>query len=339
MLKLPSLKLPSLGSLTNLSFPGAARRTPGFVCINLWPDRIDVSHVVTAGKERPEIKQCDSYRKLGGEVTTLTRLRRDLHLDRCRCTTLLKSSDYQMIQVEAPNVLPNEMKNAVRWRIKDMIDFPVNEATVDSVFIPGTEAAVGRPAQMLAVAARNQVIAAAVKPFNDAEIPLEIIDVPEFAQRNIARFLEPEGRGVALLSLDDRSGLLTFTCDGELYQHRRIDVTLASLRGADPGENEGADVRMELEGPYERLAVELQRSLDHFDRQFPRVAVAKLVVTPVPGADKLTDYLGNRLDFPVEWLHLSEVMDFPDIVELHEPARQSQCLQLIGGALRVEGAA
>ena len=332
------MKLPSLGALKNLKLPGSARRTPGFVCINLWPDRVDVSHVVAAGRERPEIKRCDSYRKVGGEAATLTRLRRELHLDRYRCATLLKSGDYQIIQVEAPNVLPNEMKNAVRWRIKDMIDFPVDEATVDSVSIPGTEAAAGRAAQMLAVTARNQVIAAVVKPFNDADIPLEIIDVPEFAQRNIARCLEQEGRGVALLSLDDRGGLLTFTCGGELYQHRRIDVTLASLRVAGPGENEGADVRLELEGPYERLAVELQRSFDHFDRQFPRVAVAKLVVTPVPGADKLRGYLGNRLELPVELLYLSEVMDFPDIVELHEPARQAQCLQLIGGALRVEAA-
>jgi MSHA biogenesis protein MshI len=328
------MKLPSLGALKNLKLPGAVRHTPGFVCINLWPDRIDVAHVVTAGKERPEIKQCDSYRKVGGEVTTLTRLRRDLHLDRYRCTTLLKSTDYQIVQVEAPNVLPNEIKNAVRWRVKDMIDFPVNDATVDSVTIPGTEAAAGRPAQMLAVAARNQAIAAVVKPFNDADIPLEVVDVPEFAQRNIARILEPEGRGVALLSLDDRGGLLTITCGGELYQHRRIDVTLASLRGAGPGQNEGGEVKLELEGPYERLAVELQRSLDHFDRQFPRVTVAKLVVTPVPGADQLTTHLGNRLDFPVEWLYLSELMDFPDIVELHEPARQAQYLHLIGGALR-----
>jgi len=332
------MKLPSLGALKNLKLSGAVRRTPGFVCINLWPDRVDVSHVVAGGKSRPEIKRCDTFRKVGGEAATLTRLRRDLQLDRCRCTTVLKSGDYQIIQVEAPNVLPNEMKNAVRWRIKDMIDFPVDEATVDSVSIPGSDAAAGRAAQLLAVTARNQVIAAVVKPFNDADIPLEIIDVPEFAQRNIARYLEPDGSGVALLSLDDRGGLLTFTRGGELYQHRRIDVTLASLRGASPGEGEGAELRMELEGPYERLAVELQRSLDHFDRQFPRVAVAKLVVTPVPGADKLRGYLGNRLDLPVELLYLSEVMDFPDIVELHEPARQVQCLQLIGGALRVESA-
>jgi MSHA biogenesis protein MshI len=333
------MKLPSLGALKSLKLSGTARRTPGLVCINVWPDRVDVSHVVAANKERPEIKRCDSYRKIGGEGAILARLRRDLHLDRCRCATLLKSGDYQIIQVEAPNVLPDEIKNAVRWRVKDMIDFPVDEATVDAVAIPSTEVAVGRAAQMIAVAARNQVLAGIVKPFNDADIALEIIDVPEFAQRNIARYLEPEGRGVAMLSLDDRGGLLTFTSGGELYQHRRIDVTLSSLRGAGPTEGEGEEVRLELEGPYERLATELQRSLDHFDRQFPRVAVAKLVLAPVPGADKLRNHLGNRLDLPVELLYLSEVMDFPDIVELHEPARQAQFLPTIGGALRVEGSA
>ena len=333
------MKLPTLGTLKSLKLPGAAARSaPGLVCINLWPDRVDVSQVVASGKGRPEIKRCESHRKAGGEAATLTRLRRELHLDRYRCTTLLKSGDYQIIQVEAPSVLPNELKNAVRWRIKDMIDFPVDEATVDAVSIPTVEAAAGRAAQMIAVAARNQVIAGVVKPFNDADIPLEFIDVPEFAQRNIARFLEPEGRGVALLSLDDRGGLLTFTSGGELYQHRRIDVTLASLRGASPEGGDGAEIRMELEGPYERLATELQRSLDHFDRQFPRVAVAKLVLSPVPGADKLRTYLGSRLELPVELLYLSEVMDFPDIVELHEPARQAQFLHTIGGAMRVESA-
>jgi MSHA biogenesis protein MshI len=335
------LKLPSLAALKNLRLPGSAGRAPGTMCINLWPDRVDVSHVVThtlaSGKERPEIKRCESYRRVGGDVSVLSRLRGDLQLDRYRCTTLLKSGDYQMIQVEAPNVLPSELRTAMRWRLKDMIDFPVDEATVDAVSIPGSEGAPGRPAQMIAVAARNQVIAAAVKPFNDADITLEIIDVPEFAQRNIARCVEPEGRGVTMLSLDDRGGLLTFTSGGELYYHRRIDVTLASLRGAAAGDRgEGADLRMELEGPNERLLIEVQRSLDHFERQFPRVQVAKLVLAPAPGAEALRGYLGGRLELPVELLQLSEVMEFPDIAELNEPARQAQFLPAIGAALRQE---
>jgi MSHA biogenesis protein MshI len=330
------VKLPSLGAVKSLKLPGTARRASGLACINIWPDRVDVSRVAVAGKGRPEIQVCDSYRKLGGDAATLSRLRRELKLDQCRCTTLLKSGDYQMVQLDAPGVLPNELKNAVRWRLKDMIDFPVDDATVDAILIPGAE---GTAAQALAVAARNQVIAATIKPFNDADIPLEIIDVPEFAQRNIARCFESEGRGVAALSLDDRGGLLTFTSGGELYQHRRIDVTLSSLSGAGTEQKDGAEVRMELEGPFERLVMELQRSLDHFERRFPNVTLAKLVVTPVPGKDNLRSYLANRLELPVEMLYLFEVMDFPDTAELHEPAQQARYLHTIGAAMRVEGAA
>ena len=338
------MRLPSLGALRNLKLPNPMRaRSPGrgsdLICIIIWPDRVDVSHVVTKDMARPRIERCESYPRAGGDVAVLKRLRRQLHLDRYRCTTLLKTGDYQIIQVEAPNVLPEEMQNAVRWRIRDMIDFPAEEATVDSVSIPGSEGAAGGPAQLFAVAARNQVIAAAIKPFDDADIALEVVDIPEFAQRNLARCLEPQERGVALLALNERGGLLTFTCGGELYQHRRIDITLASLRGAPTEQRESVELQLESESPYERLVVELQRSLDYFERQFPRVTLAKLVVTPVVGADDLRPFLVNRLDIPVELLYLSQVMDFPDVVELHEPARQAQRVDAIGAALRMEGTA
>jgi len=41
----------------------------------------------------------------------------------------------------------------------------------------------------------------------------------------------------------------------------------------------------------------------------------------------------------VALLYLSEVMDFPRIPELYEHARQAQCLQMIGAAMREEVAA
>jgi len=85
---------------------GSKGRKPGWFCINLMPDRVDVCHVNATGKARPEILLCDSYRKEGGDLTTLTRLRRELDLDRYRCTTLLSSGDYQIVQVEAPANVP-----------------------------------------------------------------------------------------------------------------------------------------------------------------------------------------------------------------------------------------
>ena len=39
--------------------------------------------------------------------------------------------------------------------------------------------------------------------------------------------VEPDGRGVAMLSFGEDGGLLTVTFGGELYLSRRIDVTLA----------------------------------------------------------------------------------------------------------------
>jgi len=324
------MKLPSLGILKNLKLPGTARRKPGFLCVNLWPDRVDVSRVVTSGQARPEISLCHSYSKEGDDdAATLGRLRKELQLDRYHCTTLLRSGDYQVVQVDAPNVPEQEARSAVRWRIKDMIDYPVEAAVVDAWFVPQPAKATGRPPQMLAVAARNEVIAARVKPFHEADIPLEVIDIPELAQRNLARCLETEGRGLALLAIDDQSAMLTFTCGGELYQLRRIDVSIPSLADAFPDQRAGL---------YDRLVLELQRSLDHFDRQFHHVAVAKLVVTPVPGADDLGEHLAANLDVPVEVLYLSEIMDFPAVPDLHEPLRQAQCLPLIGAAMRKEAA-
>jgi MSHA biogenesis protein MshI len=307
---------------------GAKGQNPGWLCINVRPDRVDVSHVVTRGRARPQITRCESFRKAGDDAATLSRLRKELQLDRYRCTTLLKSGDYQMVQVDAPNVPVQEAKSAVRWRIRDLIDYPVEAAAIDALFIPQPDGGAGRAAQMIAVAAKNDVIAATVRPFNEADIALEVIDVPELAQRNLAQCLETEGRGLALLALDEDSALLTISSGGELYLHRRIDVSLTSLAAAAPEERAAL---------YEKLVLELQRSFDHFGRQFRNVAVARVLVTPVPGADDMREYLAANLDVPVALLYLSEIMDFPHTPELHEPLRQAQCLQLIGAAMR-EGA-
>ena len=301
------------------------RRRPGWLCINVHPQRVDVSHVLARGRARPEVLLCDSYRKEGDDRATLTRLRRELQLDRYHCTTLLRSGDYQMLQVEAPNVPAAEAKIAVRWRVKDMVDFPVDAATVDALSIPAEGAA--RNPQMFAVAARNDVIAATVKPFGEANIELEVIDIPELAQRNVAHLCEQEGRGLAFLAFDEGGGLLTFTSGGELYQFRRMDAAVGTFAAAGPEQRRAL---------YDRIVLELQRSLDNFDRQFNHIAVSKLVVTPVPNADDLRDHLAASLDLPVVWLDLADIMDFPHIPELREAPRQAQCLRMIGASLRDE---
>ncbi|MBA3903793.1 MAG: agglutinin biogenesis protein MshI [Rhodocyclaceae bacterium] len=309
------------------AFLPGGQNSKGWMAISLYPERIDIARVKRNGDGRPEVAMLDSYRKEGGDKESLARLRKSLRLGNHRCATLLRPAEYQMLQIEAPAVPPDEIREAVRWRIKDMLDYPPTAATIDVLNVPGEGA--GKSRQVFVVAANNALIGPRMQMFEDAKVPLEAIDIQETAQRNIAALYEVENRGLALLSFDENGGLLTFTFKGELYLARRIEITASQMAEAD-GER-----RRQL---FERIGLELQRSLDHFDRQFSFIPLAKLVVAPVAEVPGLIEYLGGNLYVPMESLDLARVMDFPAVPELRNAARQAQCLHTIGIALRDEGA-
>ena len=306
------------------------KRQPGWLALSVNQGSVDLVHIKRAAYGKPEITLCDTYRKEGSDAATLARLRQEFKLDRYRCTTLLKSADYQMHTDDAPNVPAAEMKAAVRWRVKYMIDYPLDAATVDVLDIPDDHNAPARNHLVYAVTARNSVIESCIKPFNEAHVALEVIDIPDLAQRNIAALFEREGRGVAMLAFYENEGILTFTRGGELYLSRRIECPLAQLLQADAGRRNQH---------FERIALEVQRSFDHFNRHYSYVPIVMLLLAPLPQDIGLQQYLASNIDVPVETVDLGAVMDFPGVPELKHPERQSQCLATIGAALREEEAA
>ena len=258
---------------------------------------------------------------------SLEKAGKELHSGSYRCTTVLGGGEYQIMSVEAPNVPREEMKTAMRWRLKDILDFPVDEATFDVLDIPLDPNAAVRPQQsVFAVAARNSVIGARQKLFGAAKVKLSVIDIPEMAQRNISALLEPEGRGVAVLSFGEDGGLLTVSWRGELYLTRRIDVTLAQLLDGDHERKHHA---------FDKITLELQRSLDHVERQFSFISVAKLVLAPT-GASGLDDYLSSNLYTRVETLDLGQLFDLSRIPDLVDAGHQQRFFVPIGAALRAE---
>jgi MSHA biogenesis protein MshI len=111
---------------------------------------------------------------------------------------------------------------------------------------------------------------------------------------------------------------------------RRTEITAAQL-----AEVEGAAREQALD----RLVLELQRSLDHFDRQFSHVGVSRVLVAPLAIDLGLERHLTDALGLPVDTLDLSQVLDFAGAPELRDPARQGYRLHIIGAALREEHAA
>jgi MSHA biogenesis protein MshI len=310
-----------------MGFFGKTRKVSGLLAIGFDADGMCAARITRVPEGKPVVELSTFFpckQPLAPEA--LEKIARELQAAHFQVSTLLGGREYQMLAVEAPNVQPDELKAAVRWRLKDMLDFHVDDATIDVLDIPADKNAAVRASQMFAVAARNAVIEARQALFAKAKVELSVIDIPETAQRNMSALLEPEGRGLALLSFNDAGGLLTVTFGGELYLSRRIDVGIEMIRDTDPERRNQT---------YDKITLELQRSLDHFDRQFHYVTVAKLLLAPLP-TSALHDYLSSNLYMPVDALDLASVLDLSKVPELQALEVQQRHFLALGAALRLE---
>ena len=311
-----------------MAFWHKARKKEGWLAVNAGAAGVTAAVVRRRMDAKPAVLGAAYHPGGRAEAAALlARIARELDAAEHLCSSILVPGEYQLLAVEAPNVPAEEMKTAVGWRLKDLIDFPVPDATIDVLDIPVAQNGLTHNHQVFAVAARNGIIEALQNLYVEAKVDLGAIDIPELAQRNISALLEPEGRGLAMLAFDDHGGLLTVTFRGELYLARRMDIALGQVEGAPEG-------RQAL---YDRIALELQRSLDNFERQFQHVAVSKLVLGPT-GGTSLHDYLSANLYLPVDLLDLDAVFDLDKVPVLRDAAQQARFLTVLGGGLRDEGA-
>src|SRR5690606_32693819 len=121
---------------------------------------------------------------------------------------------------------------------------------------------------------------------------------------------------------------LTFSARGELYLSRHIEISLPQLVQAH------TEAREQL---FDRIALELQRSLDHMDRQYSYVPVSRVLIAPLPDDVALVDYLKGNLSATVEQVNLAEVLDLQDVPALADANEQRARWQALGAALRTDG--
>lgn len=307
-------------------FKRKGKKQPGCLAIGFVTDGLAAACVSRSAGGKPLVEWLAFYPVApDARPGMLARLDKERDLGAYQCSYLLQPEDYQMLVMEAPVVPPDELKSAVRWRLKDMLDFHVDDATFDVLAIPADKGATSRPGSMFAIVAKNLLIGKTQAMFDDAGVDMRVIDIPEMAQRNLSALLEPEGRAIAMLTLADEGVLLTVTAGGELYFSRRMDVTPVQLQ-------------RQPEIVFERITLEMQRSLDHFDRQHHTIPMAKVVLGPMAQASDLQSYLSKNLYIPVEPMTLEAMLDVSRVPELSDIAHQQKYQMLIGAALRHEEA-
>ncbi len=299
------------------------RMLPGLTGIGLRPDGACVVRVERTTGRPPAVTLFD-FRPWGGEdqEKVLTRMALDHDLKRSRCTTVLDPNEYTMLLTEAPDVPPDELRAAIRWRVKDLIDFHINDATLDVFDTPGEKIA-GRARSMYAVAARSAAIQRRAEMMYAAGINLDVIDIPEMAQRNVASLLPEDAKGVVLLSFTPANGLITISKQSDIYLSRNIDIGLDMLAKSD-----------DFTGLFDRIALEVQRSLDYYDSHFRQAPVTFLALAPMPQeVPGLVDYLKANLNATVLTMDLTKLLE----CEVEIPsALLTNCFTALGAALRQE---
>ncbi|MFY9261998.1 MAG: agglutinin biogenesis protein MshI [Gallionella sp.] len=300
-------------------------RDAGLIAVGLAAHGVYLAQVSLSGV-MPCVLRCE-YHEMG-DVTSaaLEKLKRDAKLGDPLFTTVLAAGDYQFLMVEAPNVPVEELKTAVRWKVKDSLSYHVDDATIDVLQIPASQYGAERNQSIYAVAASNVTIQRCESLFEKAKFKLSVIDVPETAQRNIAALFEQEDRALGLLAFDDSGGLITITSGGELYFARRIEITLGQLQDANE------TLRQQHR---ERVELELRRSLDYFDRQYHQLPLSRVMVS-VTTQTELVAFLQANMDVSIEPLDLAQVMDIRAVPDLENSEFLAHILPTLGAALREE---
>ncbi|MEK6747797.1 MAG: hypothetical protein AABY83_01155 [Pseudomonadota bacterium] len=247
----------------------------------------------------------------------LKRLAKSHKLGRTRCTTVLAPPVYRILLTDAPNVPKNELPQALRWVIKDMISTPVQDISLQVFDFP--ESSNEKEKQIYVVAAQQHDVAACINNLRDNAVNLEIVDIMEMAQRNLAELLPENTRGTALVTFSDDTCVITLSKNGTLYVTRRTEIDLALWR-AQP------------DAIYERIALEIQRSLDYFNRHFRQGQIEHVYITPSTlDLFGLIQYLGKFFPTPPRLLNLLEIISWtkPPPSALHAPLAL-----VVGAALR-----
>lgn len=306
---------------------GRHKRVKGLVGLSLGEhialahavsDRDDVSLTYCVHTGRPQA----GVAAAGDQQTQLSRLVDDAGLVGAPVNFVLSPADYNLFLVDAPPVPTEEMAAAVRWKIKDLLEFPVEDAIVDVFALPEGAARNRAGGMVYAVAAARARLEQRIATIRESGLELQTIDIPEMALRNIISRFADDQNGLAFLSLDASGGILNITRQGQLYLTRRINLAF------------GRDVTShgDWDAVRARLVLEIQRSLDYFESQMGQDPVARVLVAPRDGdTAAVVDALSGALATPVVPLEIQRQLDAPDWVD---DELKAACLTVIGGALR-----
>lgn len=304
----------------------------GRAAISLQQNGIAFAYCCFDENSQPQMQFCEFYPDDGSATTKqlswLVDIVSNHNLAGVTCSWVLHSDDYKLFMLEAPQVPDAERNMAVRWQIKELIDFPLEDAVIDTFLIPefGSE-----KRRMLYIAvARQSQLQRRLSLLQGSGLALDTIDIVELTLRNLASLFVNDD-SILVLNLSINHSKLAVCRNKQLYFARQIDVDIATID--DEYINSQKEVGYIPEA-FDLLVTNIQQSLDYFEGQMHQPLPTKMIVMPLPfRTTNFKSYLIENLSIDVDVVDLNTVLNSKQELMLEV---QANCLSVLGGVLRDE---
>lgn len=231
---------------------------------------------------------------------------------------LLDQGAYQLLLVDAPDVPDDEMADALRWRVKDLVGFDIEHSTIDYIELP-EDAYRGRSRMVYAVVAEKSQTERLASWIEELGLTPSVVDVPELALLNITKEFADEEAGMVVFHLGSPSSSVSLLSQEAIYFTRTLSY---DVQHADLNPHQSAS----------SAVLELQRSLDYYESQVGKPPCVKLLVLPIQvGETPLMTELRSNLPLEVQSLDLVDAVTSDKSLDVET---QQRCLLAIAAASR-----
>ncbi|MBU0455680.1 MAG: hypothetical protein ABIH77_05775 [Pseudomonadota bacterium] len=267
---------------------------------------------------RQNILFCDFFpHRIDKQIKdSLNRLVEQYSLFDMDCNIVLPPDFYRLFLLKKPNVPEAEYKSAMRWQVKEMIEFPLEDAVVD-IFYPAPEIK-HYSHELFVVVAQNSFLVTRAKLLKECHLNPVSVDIREFSIRNLVNVFGNPKETTLVLDMHEKHCLIVFVKEEQVYFSRRVNAGLDSLRNTANQSN---------------LYLEIKRSLAYYQAELKQLKPEKLLFTPKAQDNKLLlENLANELEFHFEMMDLN-LLDKQQKMPME---KQEKCFSVCGGIFRKE---
>lgn len=291
----------------------------GLLGIEVGPEGIALSQVSRPAGKAPQLLRC-VFREAqpSAHPATLKALVEEFGLEGMSVNLVMHPAEYQLLLLDCPDVPPAEMRDAMRWRIKDLSSESLENLIIDTFSLPD-DAYRGRSRMAYSAVLGKSRMQEMANLVSAAGLALQSIDITEMAFRNLGLLAGAEGINLAMLRLRSSEGLVTVQSGADIYMARRIERGLANV-----------------DDDFMAITLEIQRSLDYFESQLGKGYLHRLLLLPLKrDSERAMQAFSNGLAVKLQRLDLRELFPGQAAAALPEQT-QAYCLASVGAALRQE---